>query len=119
MPRKQNQIENEGSIAILDRPPQGRPETEFHLIPPFHVILLNDNDHSYFYVIEMLQKLFGYDKEKCFKMAQEVDKEGNVIVWTGPKKTAKFKQEQIHAYGKDKTIKECKGSMYAILEPSV
>ncbi len=26
----------------------------------YHVILLNDEDHTYDYVLEMLQKLFGF-----------------------------------------------------------
>ena len=28
--------------------------------PPYHVILWNDDDHSYEYVIVMLMKVFGY-----------------------------------------------------------
>src|SRR6267378_126973 len=50
--------------------------------PPYHVILLNDDDHSYEYVIRMLQKLFGHPPETGFKMAEEVDKTGRVIVDT-------------------------------------
>ena len=32
--------------------------------PRYHVILWNDDDHSYEYVVEMMQKLFGHPKEK-------------------------------------------------------
>ena len=28
--------------------------------PPYHVVLLNDDDHSFEYVIGMLQQLFGH-----------------------------------------------------------
>ena len=30
----------------------------------FHLILLDDNEHSYHYVIEMLGFIFGYGEEK-------------------------------------------------------
>lgn len=93
-------------------------EQEVKLLPPYNVILLNDDDHSYEYVIEMLQKIFGYEVDKCFKLAQEVDKSGRVIVWTGPLEHAEFKRDQIHSYGKDWRIPRCAGSMSAEIEPA-
>ena len=44
--------------------------------PRYHVILWNDDDHSYDYVVEMMQKLFGHPREKGFQIAKEVDKQG-------------------------------------------
>ena len=38
--------------------------------PPYHVILLNDDDHTYEYVIEMLKALFGHPVEKGFQLAK-------------------------------------------------
>jgi len=35
-------------------------------LPPYNVILLDDDDHSYEYVILMLKKVFGYPIEKGF-----------------------------------------------------
>ena len=32
--------------------------------PPYHVVLLDDNDHTYASVIEMLRRLFGHEEEK-------------------------------------------------------
>jgi ATP-dependent Clp protease adaptor protein ClpS len=86
--------------------------------PPYHVILLNDDDHTYQYVIFMLQKLFGHSPETGFKMAQEVDKTGRVIVDTTSMERAELKQEQIHAFGPDPLIPRCKGSMSAMIEPA-
>jgi ATP-dependent Clp protease adaptor protein ClpS len=101
-------------------PPLMEPDLaqEVKMLPPYNVILLNDNDHTYEYVIEMLQKVFGYDKEKCFAMAKEVDKSGRVIVWTGPLEHAEFKRDQIHEYGADYRIPRCAGSMSAEIEPA-
>ena len=84
--------------------------------PPYHVILLNDDDHSYEYVIVMLKDLFGHPVEKGFKLAEMVDKKGRAIVLTTTLEHAELKQDQIHAYGADATIPRCKGSMSAVLE---
>jgi ATP-dependent Clp protease adaptor protein ClpS len=86
--------------------------------PPYHVVLLNDDDHSYGYVIQMLQELFGHPPEKGFQMAKEVDTSGRVIVDTTSKERAELKRDQIHAYGPDRDIPRCKGSMSATIEPA-
>jgi ATP-dependent Clp protease adaptor protein ClpS len=87
--------------------------------PPYNVVLLNDDDHTYQYVIVMLQELFGYPPEKGFQMAEEVDRTGRVIVLTTTREHAELKQDQIHAYGPDPwSSKDCKGSMTAIIEPA-
>lgn len=85
--------------------------------PLYNVILLNDNYHSYEYVINLCQTVFAFTIEKGFEAAKTVDKEGRVILWTGTLEVAELKQEQIHALGKDKLIADCQGSMTAILEP--
>jgi len=86
--------------------------------PPYHVILLNDDDHSFEYVISMLQKLFGYPQEKGYQMALEVHTRGRVIVMTTTLELAELKRDQIHAYGPDPLIPRCKGSMSAMIEPA-
>jgi ATP-dependent Clp protease adaptor protein ClpS len=88
------------------------------LLPPYHVVLLNDDDHTYQYVVEMLARIFGYSVEKGFLLAREVDTAGRAVVWTGPLEQAEFKRDQIHAYGKDWRIARCAGSMSAIVEPA-
>ena len=84
--------------------------------PLWHVVLLDDDDHTYEYVIEMLGKLFAYGREKAYQMAREVDTTGRVIVETTVLERAEFKQQQIHAYGPDWRIPRCAGSMSAVLE---
>jgi ATP-dependent Clp protease adaptor protein ClpS len=94
------------------------PETteETRLQPPYHVVLMNDDDHTYEYVIEMLGKLFGHSRELAYQMAFEVDHAGRAIVFTGALERAELKRDQIHAYGKDWRIPRCAGSMSAIIE---
>ena len=50
--------------------------------PRYHVILLNDDDHTYRYVIEMMLIVFGHPPEKGFLIAKEVDKAGRAICLT-------------------------------------
>jgi ATP-dependent Clp protease adaptor protein ClpS len=84
--------------------------------PRYHVVLWNDDDHSYEYVIEMMQKLFGHEREKGFLIAKQVDKQGKAIVLTTTLEHAELKRDQIHAYGPDKMIDRCKGAMSATIE---
>jgi ATP-dependent Clp protease adaptor protein ClpS len=87
--------------------------------PPYNVVLWNDDDHTYEYVILMLMELFAHPPEKGFLLAKEVDTQGRVIVMTTTMELAELKRDQIHAYGKDFWIANCKGSMWATIEPAV
>ncbi len=87
-------------------------------LPPYNVILLDDNDHTYEYVVEMLRAIFAHTEEKSFQMAKEVDEMGRVIVFTTHREHAELKRDQIHAYGTDVRIATCKGSMSATIEPA-
>jgi ATP-dependent Clp protease adaptor protein ClpS len=82
------------------------------------VVLLNDDDHTFDYVIRMLGRLFGHGPERAFAMALEVHTTGRVIVFTGSLEEAEFKRDQIHAYGKDGLVDRCAGSMSAVVEPA-
>ena len=87
-------------------------------LPPYNVVLLDDDDHSYEYVILMLKKVFGHPIEKGFEMAQEVDSTGRVVVATTNLEQAELKRDQVHAFGPDPLIPRCKGSMSATVEPA-
>lgn len=86
------------------------------LAPRWQVVLLDDDDHTYAYVIEMLHRLFGTPVEEGWALAREVDTRGRAVVWTGHREVAELKQEQIHAYGPDWRLPRCQGSMTAVLE---
>ena len=84
--------------------------------PGFNVVLLDDNDHTYDYVIEMLMKICGHTWKASYEMACEVDFRGRVIVYTGDKKTAEEKRDGILTYGADWRLNRSKGSMNAMIE---
>ncbi len=87
-------------------------------LPPYHVILLDDEYHSYEYVIFMLKAIFGHPPEKGYEMAKEVDTTGRVVVATTNLEQAELKRDQIQAFGPDPLIPRCKGSMSATVEPA-
>jgi ATP-dependent Clp protease adaptor protein ClpS len=88
--------------------------------PPYHVVLLDDDDHTYEYVIRMLQELFAHPFETAYLMAVEVDTTGRVIVLTTTKEHAELKRDQIHAFGPDPlSSRGCAGSMSAEIEPAM
>jgi ATP-dependent Clp protease adaptor protein ClpS len=86
--------------------------------PPYHVILFNDDDHTFTYVIRMLKQIFGYPEEKGYQLAYGVHTQGRVIVCTTSLERAELKRDQIHAFGPDPDIPRCKGSMSATIEPA-
>lgn len=100
------------STATIKKPREPKP------LEMWHVILLDDDDHTYDYVMRMLRDLFACDEPRAYAMAKTVDKEGRVICATVHKELAELKRDQIHAFGKDRLIAACKGSMSAVIEPA-
>lgn len=85
--------------------------------PRYNVILWDDDDHSYDYVIRLMKEVFGHQIERGYEIAVEVDTSGKAICLTTTMEHAELKRDQIHAYGKDDLIARCKGSMSASIEP--
>ncbi len=98
--------------AAIEKPPQ---ETHEQL---WHVVLLDDDDHTYDYVIEMLCKLFFKTVDEALRHAIEVDTTGRTITLTCERSAAEFARDQIHAYGADPRLPRSRGSMTAVLEPA-
>lgn len=98
--------------------PEERTERKTEGLPPYNVVLLDDDDHSYEYVIFMLKTIFGHPPEKGYELAREVDATGRVVVATTNLEQAELKRDQILAFGPDPLIPRCKGSMSAVVEPA-
>lgn len=84
--------------------------------PRYHVILWDDDDHSYEYVILMMRQLFAHSIEKGLTIAKSVDNAGRAVCLTTTREHAELKRDQIHAFGKDILIDRCSGSMSASIE---
>ncbi len=84
--------------------------------PRYHVILWDDSEHTYEYVILMMQQLFAHPFERAYELAKQVDSAGRAICLTTTKEHAELKRDQIHAFGKDPLAVKCSGSMSASIE---
>jgi ATP-dependent Clp protease adaptor protein ClpS len=69
--------------------------------PPYVVIVHNDNEHTFDYVIELLQRICGHPLEKAVDLTFTVHNVGQAAVWTGPKEVAELKRDQIRGFGPD------------------
>jgi ATP-dependent Clp protease adaptor protein ClpS len=106
--------EVEDWTAIDSRPEKdSKPKRQ----PRYSVVLWDDDEHTYEYVIRMMKELFGHPTEKGMQIAEQVDKIGKAVCLTTTKEHAELKRDQIHAFGRDPLIARCQGSMSATIEP--
>ncbi len=100
--------DSEGTV-VLEPPPREAKErkTEREKAPPrkqppYAVIVENDDFHTFDYVIEVLQKVFGYDLQKAFLLTSLVHNAGQALVWSGALELAELKRDQIKGFGPDR-----------------
>jgi ATP-dependent Clp protease adaptor protein ClpS len=125
---KEDTLQESGDavIAVVEAPPErevrrdhrtktvDKPKKE----PNYHVIIWNDEVHTYAYVIELLMTLFGHSFEKAYEITKEVDLRGKGIAWTCHMELAELKRDQILAYGADWRMQESEGPIRATIEPA-
>jgi len=105
-------------MATTEVTPFAETRERERLAPLYNVVLLDDDDHTYDYVVEMLQKLFLMSQAQAFGHAVEVDTTGRTVVITCELPQAEFARDQIQAYGPDPRLPRSKGSMRAVIEPA-
>ena len=77
--------------------------------PRFHVVLWNDDDHTFDYVVIMLKMVFGYPPTRGLRFATEIHVNGKAIVFTSSLKKAEEKRDQILAFGPDPFMPDGQG----------
>jgi ATP-dependent Clp protease adaptor protein ClpS len=90
-------------------------ETETRLAPMYHVVLLDDQEHTYEYVIEMISKIFRKSADAALRHAFEVDATGRTILETTWLERAELKRDQVKGYGGDWRLPS-RTSMQALIE---
>ena len=104
--------ESTGGGAAVAEPAKGKPKAKPRANParpaqnpkpqpPYAVVVLNDDDHTYPYVIDALCKVCRHTTEQAFKLAEQIDRTGRAIVWTGTFELAELKRDQIRGMGPD------------------
>lgn len=102
--------------SLFDRP--SRPHAAVGSLRPWQVVLLDDDDHTYDYVIEMLMNLCGHSLERGLRSARAIGREGRGVVFTGHRELAELKAEQISDFGVDPRLSTSSGGMTVILQPA-
>ena len=98
-------VESPPAVESLPRPKQ-RPTNQPAGVkpkqqPPYAVVLFNDEEHTFQYVVETLTKVFGYPEEKSFSLTLQIHNDGRGIVWSGSREVAELKRDQIRSAGPD------------------
>jgi ATP-dependent Clp protease adaptor protein ClpS len=92
--------------------------TKDDLSKMYHVIILNDEEHTFDYVIEMLQAVFNLPYSAALERTMEAHTTGSSIVLTTTLEEAEQKRDQVHAYGPDWRMPNSRGSVAALVEPA-
>ncbi len=88
-------------------------------IPPYHVILENDDLHTFEFVIEVLRKALGCNEQRAIAFATEAHTKGRAIVWTGTKEVAELKAEQMQSFHEIRADGRKLGPLGVLIEPAV
>jgi len=102
------------STTVLE--PEIKHELKRKVARLWSVVLHDDQDHTYDYVIRMLMDIFNMNAVKAFHHAEEVDATGRTVVAKLAKEEAMKKRDQIMSYGGDPHMRTTV-SMKASIEP--
>lgn len=87
--------------------------TNSGLCPQYHIIFLNDDYHSFQFVIYVMVTLFRKEFEQAFELTKMIHETGQAIVTTCPKERAELYLEQVSS------MKEGdKGAIGCVMEPA-
>jgi ATP-dependent Clp protease adaptor protein ClpS len=95
-----------------------KPAERTRLLPPFHVILENDDHHTFPFVISVLRKVFGFQEERAIELAFQAHSRGRTIVWTGSKEVAELKLEQMLTFSEIRDDGRKLGPLGVFIEPA-
>ena len=88
-------------------------DTKSELAPVCKVVLFDDDEHTYDYVVEMLVECCSLSRESAFRCAVEVDLSGRTTVFFGTRDDCLRRCGRIHAFGADPRLSRSRGSMKA------
>jgi ATP-dependent Clp protease adaptor protein ClpS len=94
-------------------------KTRTRRVPPYNVILENDDDHSFEFVVGVLMKALGYTLERAMQLTAEAHSSGRSVVWTGPKEVAELKVDQIRTFHEVRQLDNVRlGPVGCCIEPA-
>ncbi len=111
--------EAETVVSTMSQPKsKAEASTSSRKLPPYNVIVLNDEEHTFEYVIELLTKLFAHSLTAAENLTWKIHNSGRAVVYTTHKEKAELKRDQVLAYGPDPRMSISKGSLGCYIEPA-
>jgi ATP-dependent Clp protease adaptor protein ClpS len=86
--------------------------------PPYHVVILNDEEHTFDYVIDLLTKIFRHSLTTAQELTLRIHTTGRAVVYTTHKEKAELKRDQVLAWGPDPRMSISKGPLGCYIEPA-
>ena len=94
------------------------PTTQTRRQPPYNVVILNDEEHTFDYVIDLLTKIFRHSLATAQELTWRIHTTGRAIVYTTHKEKAELKRDQVLAWGPDPRMSISKGPLGCYIEPA-
>jgi ATP-dependent Clp protease adaptor protein ClpS len=111
--------EDENSTTVVVEPKRKtKTETNTRRQPLYNVIIMNDEEHTFEYVIELLCKIFGHSLSMSESLTWAIHVRGRAIVFTTHRELAELKREQVVSYGPDPRLTSSQTSLQCYIEPA-
>ncbi len=113
-----NNNPSDPDVTVTTKPKE-REQTRTRLLPPYNVILENDDYHSFDFVVDVMRKVLGCTEQRAVLLTHEAHTTGRAIIWTGPKEVAELKVEQVRSFHEIRGSDGAKlGPLSCVLEPA-
>jgi ATP-dependent Clp protease adaptor protein ClpS len=99
---------SEPEVAVAEpaeKTQAAQPDTKRKPLPPYVVVLHNDDLNTVDFVISVLRKVFNYDRPKAVQLTFQAHHAGRAPVWTGNLEVAELRADQIRSCGPDPVMK--------------
>jgi ATP-dependent Clp protease adaptor protein ClpS len=103
---------------LVTTKPKEKEETGTRRVPPFHVMLENDDHHSFEFVVDVLRKALGFNEQRAFLVTNEAHTKGRAVAWTGSKEVAELKVEQMLSFHEIRSDGRKLGPLGVTIEPA-
>jgi len=91
----------EEPIVVVTKQQRQQSKSRRKKQPPYAVIVHNDEQHTFPYVIEVLQRVCGHNLQQASLLTNQVHHTGRAIAWSGVREVAELKRDQIRGFGPD------------------
>ncbi len=111
--------ETQSAVIEPDVQTDAEPERATKRLPPYNVVIHNDEEHTFEYVIDVLLKIFKHPLPRAKELTWRIHTTGRAIVFTTHKELAELKRDQVITFGPDAWSQGTTGALRCHVEPAV